>query len=103
MKNTNVKTVKNTKRQIAIVVATALFSLISNSSIVQAAELVKAQPVKQISLYQEAKESLALSFTGLTISQNVNDAATISIMTTQQNAANTSSSVTLIKTNLMSE
>jgi hypothetical protein len=72
MKNTNAQTDKKTKIKIAIVVTTlvtGLFAIIGNNSIVQAAELIKAEPIKQINLYQEAKVSLALSFTSLTISQ----------------------------------
>ncbi|MFT6249223.1 MAG: hypothetical protein ACJAZQ_002437 [Cognaticolwellia sp.] len=106
MKNINLNTVKNTNRKIAIVaitLSTGLFALISNSSMAQAVELLKAEPIEQISLYHEAKESLALSFTGLTISQNVNDEVKINTMAKQQNSVNKSFSVTLTNANLISE
>jgi len=106
MKNTNAQTVKNTKRKLAIVLTTlttGLFALLGNSSIVQASDLVKAEPIKQINLYQEAKESLASSFTDLTISQDMNEEATINIMAKQHNSVNTNYPITLTKINLISE
>jgi len=104
MKNTNAH--KNTKRKLTIVITTlvtGLFAVISNGSIVQAAELVKAEPIKQVSLYQEAKESLALSFDSLTISQNFNNEEAKNTIANQQSLASTNSSIILTKTNLVSE
>jgi len=106
MKNTNAQTDKNTKRKLAIVITTlvtGLFAITGNNSIVQAAELVKAEPIKQVRLYQEAKESLALSFTRLTISQNFNDDVVKSTMANQQSSANKNSLFTLTKIDLVSE
>jgi len=106
MKNTNAQTDKNSQKKLAIVLTTlmtGLFAFISNSSIAQAAELVQAEPIKQINLYQEAKASLALSFTSLTISQKFNDDAVKSTMANQQNSANTNSPITLTKINVVSE
>ncbi|MFT7008947.1 MAG: purine-nucleoside phosphorylase [Colwellia sp.] len=97
---------KNTKRKLAIVIttlSTGLFALVSNSSMAQATELLKAEPIEQISLYQEAKESLALSFTGLTISQNINSEVKVNTMAKQQNSVNKNFSVTLTNANLISE
>jgi hypothetical protein len=97
---------KNTKRKLAIVIttlSTGLFTLVSNSSMAQATELLKAEPIQQISLYQEAKESLALSFTGLTISQNINSEVKINTMAKQQNSVNKNFSATLTNANLISE
>jgi hypothetical protein len=97
---------KNTKRKLAIVIttlSTSLFALVSNSSMAQATELLKAEPIQQISLYQEAKESLALSFTGLTISQNINSEVKINTMAKQKNSVNKNFSATLTNANLISE
>tara|TARA_R110001583_G_scaffold2068_4_gene15244 strand:- start:10481 stop:10777 length:297 start_codon:yes stop_codon:yes gene_type:complete len=97
---------KNTKRKLAIVIttlSTGLFALVSNSSMAQATELLKAEPIEQISLYQEAKESLALSFTRLTISQNINSEVKVNTMAKQQNSVNKNFSVTLTNANLISE
>ena len=97
---------KNTKRKLAIVIttlSTGLFALVSNSSMAQATELLKAEPIEQISLYQEAKESLALSFTGLTISPNVNNEVKINTMAKQQHLVNKSFSVMLTNANFISE
>jgi len=106
MKNTNAQIQKNTKRKLTIVISTlvaGLFAATSNSSVVQAAELEKIEPIKQISLYQEAKESLALSFNGLTINQNYNDEAVKSTMAKQQNSTIKNIPITLTKANLVSE
>ncbi|MBL4823371.1 MAG: hypothetical protein JKX90_07595 [Colwellia sp.] len=106
MKNTNAQTDKKTKIKIAIVVTTlvtGLFAIIGNNSIVQAAELIKAEPIKQINLYQEAKVSLALSFTSLTISQTFNEVAVKSAKVNQQNSADTNSPITLTEINLVTE
>lgn len=105
MKNTNTPSYKNTKIKLAIVITTlttALVSSMSHSAIVQAAELVKIKPIEQISLYQEAKQSLALSFTGLTINTNDND-ETLKNMIAKNNSTNTNVPVTLVKANAVSE
>lgn len=106
MKNSNAKTYKNTKIKLAIVVTTlamGLFSFASNSEIVQASELIKAETIESISLYQEAKESLALSFNSLSINQSYNDKGIKNVVVTQRNSANKNIPVTLSKTNLISE
>ncbi len=106
MKNTNAQTDKNNQRKFAIIVTTlvtALFAATSNSSIVQAAELVKAEPIQQINLITEAKESLAISFMTLTISKNFNNEATKSMMAKQKNSANKNKPMTLTKINVVAE
>lgn len=106
MKEITQQTFKNTKRKLAIVLATlttGLFTLISQSSIVHANELVKLEPITQISLYQEAQESLALSFTNLSLTQNVNDDTTKNTIVKQQDSTNSDSFVTLTTVTLLSE
>jgi hypothetical protein len=106
MKEITQQTFKNTKRKLAIVLVTlttGLFTLISQSSIVQANELVKLEPITQISLYQEAQESLALSFTNLSLTQNVNDDTTKNNIVKQQNSTNSDSFVTLTTVTSLSE
>lgn len=106
MKNTNAKIYINATKKLAVVVTTltaGLFSLISNSAILQASELVKVEPTKQISLYQEAKESLALSFDSLTISHEMNDLPAKNTMAKQQSSTDKNIPITLTKVNLVSE
>jgi hypothetical protein len=106
MKNTNVQTDKNIINKLAInntMLATGLIALMTTSTIVQADELVKAEPIKQTSLYQEATESLALSFSNLALTQSDNDAVTTSLMAKQQRSAIKNTPITLTKVNLVSE
>jgi hypothetical protein len=106
MKNTNAQIDKNIIRKIAInntTLATSLVVLITTSAIVQADELVKAEPIEQINLHQEATESLALSFSNLTITQRDTDDVTTSMMAKQQRSTYTNIPITLTKVNLISE
>jgi hypothetical protein len=106
MKNTNAQIDKNIIRKIAInntTLATSLVVLITTSAIVQADELVKAEPIEQINLHQEATESLALSFSNLTITQRDTDDVTTSMMAKQQRSTYTNIPMTLTKVNLISE
>lgn len=106
MKNTNAKKHMNATKKLAVVVTTltaGLFSLTSNSAILQASELVKVEPTKQVSLYQDAKESLALSFDSLTISHEINDVPAKNTIAKQQSSADKNIPITLTKVNLVSE
>jgi hypothetical protein len=106
MKNTNAQIDKNIIRKIAInntTLATSLVVLITTSAIVQADELVKTEPIEQINLHQEATESLALSFSNLTITQRDTDDVTTSMMAKQQRSTYTNIPMTLTKVNLISE
>ena len=106
MKNTNAQIDKNIIRKIAInntTLATSLVVLITTSAIVQADELVKAEPIEQINLHQEATKSLALSFSNLTITQRDTDDVTTSMMAKQQRSTYTNIPMTLTKVNLISE
>ena len=106
MKNTNTSNHIKTKNKFTIVIATfttVLLTILSSNSIVQATELVKVEPVKNISLYQEAKESLALSFTGFTISQNDNDGTLKTMIVNKESSTNINATVTLVKGNIISD
>jgi hypothetical protein len=104
MKKSNAKIYNNIIRKFAInntILATGLFTLMATISTAQADELIKAEPIKQINLYQEAQDSLALSFSSLTIIQN--DDVTSNMMAKQQHSENTNTTITLTKVNLVSE
>jgi hypothetical protein len=106
MKKTNQQTFKNTKRKLAIIIATltaGLFTLISQSSIVHANELVKSEPITEISLYQEAQESLALSFTNLSLTQNINNELMKNSIIDQVNPTSAINVITLTNVILESE
>lgn len=102
MRNTNAKTNKNTKIQLAIMI-TSLFTLTSYSSLIQAAELIKAEPIKHVNLFEEAKENLALSFSSLAISQSSTDELVRDTMAKQQASNQKHIPITLTKINLVSE
>lgn len=102
MRNTNAKTNKSIKIQLAIMV-TSLFALTSFSSLIQAAQLIKAEPIKQVSLFEEAKENLALSFSSLTISQSSTDELIKDTMAKQQASNQKNIPITLTKISLVSE
>ncbi len=100
MKNTNTYPYK------LAIVATSLVMVYFASGVAstaQATELLKAEPVKQDILVQEAKESLALSFTALTLSQDSNNDITKSMMAMQKNTAKQKRTVVSTKTALIAE
>jgi hypothetical protein len=73
------------------------------ASIAQATDLLKAEPVKQGYLIQEAKNNLALSFTTLTISQVTNEKMTKYMIAKQKDTAKQDEAVNLTKTALIAE
>ncbi len=100
MKNTNAYSYK------LAIAATSLVMVYFASgiaSIAQATELLKAEPVQQNILVQEAKNILALSFTTLTISQDSNENMAIDMMAKQKGAAKQNKAVSLTKTALIAE
>jgi hypothetical protein len=99
MKNINAYTKKITIIATSLVMAYFASGI---AAIAQAADLLKAEPIKQSALVQEAKDDLALSFTTLTISQfsDMNIAKTI---ITPQDTAKQNKAVTLTKTALIAE
>jgi hypothetical protein len=73
------------------------------ASIAQAANLEKAEPVQEINLIQEAKDSLKLSFATLTISSVSNSANAETMMTQERTMAKESQVVSSTKVTLISE
>lgn len=73
------------------------------ASIAQATELVKVEPVQEINLIQDAKNTLALSFSTLTISNNASNDNIDAMMVKQKATTKQSQPVTLTKVTLISE
>jgi len=97
---------KNTYPYKLAIVATSLVMAYFASgiaSIAQASELLKAEPVEQSILVQEAKSNLALLFTTLTISQDTSKVMTKNMMPVQENATAQNQAVSLTKTVLIAE
>ncbi len=100
MKNTSAYSYK------LAIVATSLVMVYFASglaSIAQAAELLKAEPVKQNILVQEAKNILTLSFETLTISQDSHENIANDMMAKPKDAAKLNNTVNLAKTALIAE
>ncbi len=73
------------------------------ASIAQATELLKAQPVQEINLIQEAKNSLKLSFSTLAINNDASKENAKTMMAEQKTTAKDYQPVALTKVTLISE
>lgn len=106
MKNTNAKNHRSTKVKFNLLIstlATVLFSSISNSAIMPAAELVEIEPTKQGNLYQVAKESLTLSFSQITIEKKDDTETVRNMLVSEQSSKSSNPPITLTKASLVSE
>jgi hypothetical protein len=106
MKNTNAKNHKNTTVKFNLIIstiATVLFSSISNSAIMPAVELVEIEPTTQSNLYQEAQESLTLSFSQIIIDKNDDKEAIRNMLVSEKNSISLDTPLTLTKVSLASE
>ena len=92
MKNINAYSYK-----LAIVATSLVMAYFASgiASIAQAAELLKAEPVKQESLHSQAQANLALTFSTLTISTSTtkDDAKDLIAMERSQNNSNKDNTV----------
>ncbi len=73
------------------------------ASIAQAAELLKAQPVQEINLIQEAKDNLKLSFSTLAINNDSSKENAKVMLAKQKATVKDNQPVTLTKVSLISE
>ncbi|MBL4940189.1 MAG: hypothetical protein JKY81_00835 [Colwellia sp.] len=73
------------------------------NSIAQAGELLKAEPVQQLTLIEQAKENLKLSFSTLVINDGFHVNNVDTMMVKQKSTVNTKQAVTLTKESLISE
>lgn len=103
MKNTNAQTQNNITIKLALALTVSLFSVTSYSSPIKANELVKVEPIKQVTFYIDAKESLALSFDNIAISQDYDNEIAKHTINKQQKSAKKNASVVLSKADLISE
>ena len=106
MRNTKALTHKNTKTKfifIITVLASALLCSTSHGAIVPMTELVEIESTKQSNLYQEAQESLALSFSQLSIEKTSNNDLLKDTIANKKNSTSSNTLITLTKVNLISE
>ncbi len=106
MRNTKALIHQNTKTKFTFIMtllASTLLSATSHSAIVPATELVEIEAAKQSSLYQEAQESLALSFSQLAIEETSNNDVLNNTIANKKNSTPTDAPITLTKVNLVSE
>lgn len=73
------------------------------SSIAQATELLKAEPVKQASLISQAQANLALSFATITIATNSTQDSAKDMVAQKEVSATQHTATSLNKTTLVSE
>ncbi|MDP7593026.1 MAG: hypothetical protein QF552_10100 [Litorilituus sp.] len=73
------------------------------AAIAQANELLKAEPIEQKSLIEQAKQNLALSFSTLQVNTNMKEKAIKTVMMTKENSVNNSKAATLSNTVTVSE
>lgn len=73
------------------------------ASIAQATELLKAEPVQEINLIQEAQNNLKLSFSTLAINNDASEENVETMMAKQKTTANDIQPITLTKVSLISE
>ena len=88
------------------IVATSLvmvYFVSAISTIAQANELLKAEPVKQIHLLEQAKSNLALSFSTLQVTPSIDENNIKTAMVNETDSANKSKSVALNNTLVIGE
>ncbi|MCW8833073.1 MAG: hypothetical protein OQK09_15130 [Colwellia sp.] len=91
--------------KIAIAATTLVMAYFASgiASIAQATELVKAEPIQEINLIQEAKDNLALSFSTLSINSNANTDNIETMIAEQKPTAEELPAITLSKVTLTGE